>query len=300
MRSRTIVITGGSGLLGLNWAITRREKDRIVLVRHRREVTLPGVESLSVDLASVDAVRIALDEVEADLCVHTAGMTSVEACEAHPVEARRVNAGLADSVACACAGAGIPMVHISTDHLFSGTRPFCDEACPVEPQNVYARTKFEGECRVAETHSKALIVRTNFYGWGPAYRPSFSDWIIRTLRANERITLFEDAWYTPILMSRLIQATHELVDLGASGLFNVVGDERLSKYDFGVQLASRFELDAGLIDRGRLSEYDAPVKRPLDMSLDNRKLRNRLGRDMGNVDALLTELRQQESEFRIG
>ena len=60
---------------------------------------------------------------------------------------------------------------------------------------MYAATKVQAETRVLENYSKALIIRTNFYGWGTSYRKSFSDYIIESLRKKQLITLFDDVYY---------------------------------------------------------------------------------------------------------
>ena len=140
------------------------------------------------------------DEAQIGIVVHAAGMTSVEECEAKPDLARHINVDLAGNVAKACAKLGLPLIHISTDHLFSGEMPFLAETSPVTPVNVYGRTKAEAELQVLEAHPLALVIRTNFYGWGTSYRRSFSDVIIETLRSGRELNLFKDVFYTPILV----------------------------------------------------------------------------------------------------
>jgi dTDP-4-dehydrorhamnose reductase len=290
-----ILITGGSGLLALNWALAVRDCYNVVLGQHAREVRLAGVESRRVGLDSADAVAAALEDIQPQAVVHTAGLTSVEKCEEGNVLAQHVNSELAENVAVACARIAIPLVHISTDHLFSGKQASVDEMRPVEPINAYARTKADAEIRVLQANSMALVIRTNFFGWGPGYRQSFSDAIIKSLRVGKRLTLFRDVHYTPIIAAELARTCHELLDRQESGIFHVVGDERLSKYDFGLAIARVFDLDSSLISPGLLVEQASFVKRPLDMSLSNAKIRKLLGRPLGGVSQQLALLREQES-----
>lgn len=293
-----IFITGGTGLLALNWAAARRERGAAVtLGLHERVVTLQGVAARRVTLDAVDAILRDLDEVQPQLVVHTAGMTNVEQCEADPALAAFVNVTIAANVANACARRGVGLVHISTDHLFRGDAALVSESEPVAPQNVYAATKDEAERRVLDANPDALVVRTNFYGWGPSYRPSFSDMIIRSLRRGAGVTLFQDVLYTPILVETLSETVHDLVDAKARGIVHVVGDERISKHDFGVKIAKQFQLDAGLITPGLLADHPALVRRPFDMSLSNAHARRLLGRSatgFGGIDAHLARLHQQE------
>lgn len=290
----SVLITGGSGLLALNWAMALRDRASITLALYDRTVMLAGVKTLHSSLETVDEVVRTLDVTQPRMVVHTAGLTSVEVCEADEPLAHHVNVEIAGNVAAACARRGLPLVHISTDHLFRGDQALVTEQQAVDPQNAYARTKAAAERRVLDACPEALVVRTNFYGWGPRYRRSFSDTIIDALRRGKPITLFTDVFYTPILAETLSRAVYDLVGAKSSGIVHVSGDERVSKYDFGLRVAERFELDAGRIRPGLLADQPSLVRRPLDMSLSNAVARGVLGRGLGGLDVHLSRLRQQE------
>jgi dTDP-4-dehydrorhamnose reductase len=292
--TQTVYVTGGSGLLALNWAMAIRQHHRVVLGLHNRLVSLSGVETRPASLTGVSQISQELDETGAELVVHTAGLTSVESCEADPALAHSLNVALAEKVAQACSKLGIPLVHISTDHLFSGNVPLADEGEPTKPVNVYGRTKAEAEHRVLNAHPAALVVRTNFFGWGPRYRRSFSDTILAALRSGERIDLFQDVFYTPIIIEDLANAVHGLLERKMSGIFNVTGDARISKCDFGYMIARHFMLDPSPIRPGSLAKKKGLVQRPPDMSLSNAKAAGVLGRKLGSPDDHLTRLREQE------
>jgi len=289
-----ILITGGSGLLALNWAATMREKFNITLGLHDRKVNLKGTKSILLDLDSKEALTKVFDELQPQLVIHAAGLTSVEACEANPVLAKYINVDLSQNLAMVCAKLNIPMVYISTDHLFSGNESLIDEDFPVSPINIYAKTKVEAEAYVQNTFPEALIIRTNFYAWGTSYRHSFSDMVINNLRAGKRVSLFKDIYYTPMLVEPLVDAVHELVQKKAKGIFNVVGDGRISKYVFGLKLAKEFNLDNSLIDEGKITNRSFLANRPHDMSLSNEKVTNFLGRKMGGLDQHILKLKAQE------
>jgi dTDP-4-dehydrorhamnose reductase len=291
--SETVVITGGSGLLALNWALAMKSRYSIVLGTHTRDVTLRGVGCRKLDLESQDALERALDDLRPAVVVHAAGMTNVDACESDPAAARHVNIDLAVNVARACSSAAVSLVHVSTDHLFAGTEQKVDEATAVSPVNVYGATKAEAERRVLDV-CDAIVVRTNFYGWGPSYRPSFSDLILRSLRERRPSTLFDDVYYTPICVEVLANAVHGLVDRKARGVFNLVGDERVSKFEFGRLIAARFGLDPTSLVAGSIADNKTLVRRPREMSLSNDKACKVLGRRLGGVDQHLDMLIRQE------
>jgi len=289
-----VFISGGSGLLALNWALAIRESHTVTLGLHERIVSLAGVQTQNVGLESVEDLVLTLDDAQISIVVHAAGFTSVEECEAKPDLAWHINVDLAGNVAQACAKLDLPLIHISTDHLFPGEMQLQAEISPVMPVNVYGRTKAEAELQVLEAHPLALLIRTNFYGWGMSYRRSFSDVIIESLRSGKDLNLFTDVFYTPILVETVARAAHDLLDSKACGIVNVVGDERISKYEFGIRIAEEFGLDAGLIKPGLLADQVALVQRPHDMSLSNQKACKLLGRQLGSVAEHLARLHQQE------
>ncbi|GIK54242.1 MAG: NAD(P)-dependent oxidoreductase [Planctomycetota bacterium] len=298
MASGRVLITGGSGLLALNWACAMRREWDVVLGTHAHTVRLEGVSARPLDLDDGKILARQFKEIAPDLVVHAAGLTSVDQCEENPDLARHVNAGLARNVAEAAATGNIRLVHISTDHLFAGTRSGYREEDAPEPLNEYARSKLLAEEWVGQANLRALIIRTNFFGWGHAGRQSFSDWIIYSLRAGREITLFDDVFFTPILADALAKAAHRLVGLAASGTFNVAGDERVSKYEFAKRLAQAFDLPGELIQRGRIRDAGLFAKRPPDMSMDNTKASDLLSASLGRLDDYIRILRRQESESR--
>ena len=190
----------------------------------------------------------------------------------------------------------IPLVHISTDHLFNGLCPFANEQTRPDPLNVYGLTKAEAEYRVLNACPSALVIRTNFYGWGTNYRYSFSDKVIQQLQAGKVYAAFDDVYFTPILISDLVLAIHHLLELGAQGIFHVVGDQRLSKYDFCVLLAKTFCLPASLLQPISIHEVPALVPRPRDMSLSNLKATQWLNKSLGSVVEGLDRLKDQSNQ----
>lgn len=291
-----IFFTGGTGLLATNWALAMRDHCSVTLGLHTRNILINGIEIQEIDLESENNIERIFDVVKPQIVIHTVGLTSVEKCEADPDLAKHVNVVLAANVARVCAKKEIMLVHISTDHLFTGGTPLVGETCPVEPVNMYGRTKAESEVRVLDAHPMALVIRTNFYGWGTSYRRSFSDVIIDSLRTNKEITLFKDVFYTPTIVETVTLAVQELINLKASGIFHVVGDERISKYEFGLKLSQEFHLDDNLIKPGYISDNLSLVQRPYDMSLSNEKACNFLGRKLGSIGEHVARLHQQEQQ----
>ena len=289
-----ILITGGSGLLALNWALQDRNEFDVILALHQKEISLRGTQYIKIDSSSYELLSKKIDILKPDIIVHTAGLTSVESCETNPQLAHAVNVEFAGNVALICYRKGIQLVHISTDHLFSGDPLMADESLPTSAMNVYGKTKALAEKLVFQNCPKVLIIRTNFYCWGPSYRSSFSDIVINTLRQGKGLNLFDDVFYTPILAEKLILVVHKLIEIRECGIFNVVGDDRISKYHFGLAVAKQFGLNANLIKRSKMKERQELVQRPQDMSLSNNKVTLATGLKIGCIKEHLKILFEQE------
>ena len=296
---KKVLITGGSGLLAVNWALSICNNYDVTLLLHYKKISLPGVNTSVVNLNSLDECLFVLEKYQPDIVIHTAGLTNVEVCEASPGLAQEVNVELAKNIAIACSEQGIKLVHISTDHLSSGDQKFVSEDDFTKPTNNYAKTKFLGEQEVLKNCKNALAIRTNFFGWGVTYRQSFSDYILNKLRKNKQIDLFSDVFFTPILASELSRIVHQLISLNFCGIYNVVGDERISKYEFGIKLAECFNLDCGLINKISISDKPNLTKRPKDMSLSNVKLRQTHNCEIASLNEQLQTLKEQEDKSAI-
>jgi dTDP-4-dehydrorhamnose reductase len=270
---KRILFTGGSGLLALNSALYLRNDFEVYLGLHSRIVNLEGVHTCILNLENEHALEKELIRIKPDILINAAGMTNVEECESKPQEADKINAIVPGVLARLSKKLNIYFVHISTDHLFDGTKSFQREEDCISPINEYGKSKAKGEQEVLKNNNEALIVRTNFFGWGTSYRQSFSDFIIFSLRKKQQITLFEDVYYTPILIQTLIDQIQLLIKDKIKGIINIVSDERVSKYDFGVLVAELFGLDKSLIEKGGIKNNKSLIQRPRDMSLSNSKVK---------------------------
>ena len=89
--------------------------------------------------------------------------------------------------------------------------------------------------------------------------------------------------------------TMELSEKGAHGIFHITGDDRVSKYDFGVLLAREFGFNSTLISEGFVGEQKDLVSRPKDMSLSNSKISQFLGKKIGSLSVHLNLLHKQKN-----
>ncbi|TRZ99022.1 MAG: SDR family oxidoreductase [Nitrospiraceae bacterium] len=290
-----IFITGVSGLLGINAALQLKERHEVSGAYLTHPVKVPYVSAYPVDLSKAVAVEEIFRAKRPEVVLHTAGLTNVDACEASPAEAKRLHVEVTRHVARAAKQVGARLVHISTDHLSDGTKDFVTEESTPAPLNEYARTKWQAE-QVAEKECPgALIIRTNFFGWGTPVKKSFSDWILDGLRSGRRLTLFHDVYISPILINDLVDVIEELIQCKESGIFNVASRDRISKFEFGMRLEKLFGRSPGaVLEPVSVGMIEGLAHRPLDMSLNTQKVARLLGKPMPTVEAGLKRLKELE------
>lgn len=296
---KKILITGGSGLLSVNWALIKKNEYDIILGLHKKVISIKGTTSIILDFDNFNLLSETIMDLKPDIIIHTAAIANVEICENNYNLAELVNIYYSEVIAKISTILNIKLVHLSTDHLFNGLEEFKTENDPPSPLNIYAKTKLESENKVISYNSNALIIRTNFFGWGTNYRKSFSDFIIDNLRNKSEIQLFNNVYYTPILINELVEITHKLISLNSSGVFNICSNERISKLDFGVFLAESFNLDSSLIKSIEIFDKPNLVKRPIDMSLSNKKVKNELTIEIMSLKDQIINLMKDEERFSV-
>ena len=295
----TILFAGGSSLLASSWIRSLDHNYNYILSTHKKKIKNKKLKVISLDYSTVDQVLSQLKKHNVKILINCIGLTNVEECETHPDKALNSNTYIPKVLSKACDEGNIKFVHISTDHLYDGKKSYYSEKTPKSPLNIYGETKSKAEDEVLKNNKNSIIIRTNFFGWGPSYKNSFSDKILKHLEAEKKIDLFGDVFYTPISIDELKKQILNLIELNASGIFNVSSNERISKYDFGCRIARIFGYSTDLIINSSIDNCKGLVLRPKDMSLSNHKLTTYTGKVIPSIDKqleLLKKLRDEGNE----
>jgi dTDP-4-dehydrorhamnose reductase len=279
-----ILITGASGLLGLNLALQASRQHDVVGVVNRNRLTNVPFEQMSADLGSPDEVQRVLAFSRPDWIIHCAALANLEDCEKNPTRAARINTWLPGYLAEQAGWLGARFLHISTDAVFDGeTGNYREEDTP-NPLSTYARTKLEGEQAALTANPQAMVARVNFYGWSLRGQRSLAEFFYNSLSAGQGVRGFTDIFFCPLLVNDLAELLMDMLGRGLSGVYHTVSSMSISKYAFGVAIANRFGLDANLITPTSWKEGGLAARRSPNLTLNTEKLAAALGSILPGIE----------------
>ena len=288
-----LLLTGISGLLGINFAQEMMDKHEIVGVDRGKLAHAP-FKVLKQDLLDPGAVDSILDSTQPEWLINCAALADLEACEDTPDIAKRLNTDLPRRLARSCKARNIPFVHISTDAVFDGEKDgFYTEEDQPNPKGVYAKTKLEGEWAVLTENPKAIVSRVNFYGWSLGGRRSLAEFFFHNLTNNKSMSGFTDVVFCPMLVNDTARVLVKMLQRGLSGLYHLVGPQAMSKYQFGVEIARKFSLHENEISPKSILSAGLTARRSHNLWLSTHKLSTDLGEDLPDFSTGLNEFYAQ-------
>lgn len=246
-----------------------------------RGLPLLGLGRDVCDLKSITDLPPQADAFQPDVMINAAAYTSVDKAESDAEAAHAINTLGAGRLAEAASKRGIPLMHISTDYVYDGTKPSpYIESDPVAPLGVYGASKLAGELAVRAAHSQALIFRT---AW--VYSPfggNFVKTMLRLAGERDQIGVVDDQIGNPTSALDIAEALLDIAmtmthddQRSRAGIWHLTCSGEASWYDFARAI---FEVSARLggpsipVTAIPTSAYPTPTARPANSRLDCGKL----------------------------
>ena len=288
-----LLITGASGLLGINLALEAIHRHKVIGVDRGRLKSTP-FQVLQADLFHRDTIDSILESIQPDWLVNCAALANLEECEQYPERARLLNTEMPGELAKICAQRRIHLVHISTDAVFDGKKKdlYTEEDEP-HPLGTYSQTKLNGERAVQSANSEAIIARVNFYGWSLNGMRSLGELFVNNLSVGKHMNGFTDVIFCPMFVNHTAQILLSMLEKGLSGLYHVVGPQPMSKYQFGIEIARKFGLRESQINPKSVLLSELTVRRAHNLQLSTHKLSTDLGYELPRFSTGLDEFYTQ-------
>lgn len=252
----------------------------------RDDVTLIAAGRPEFDLARPETLAGVIHEVKPDLIISAAAYTAVDQAETDEAMALAVNADGPGELARLAAVRGIPIIHLSTDYVFDGSKagPYA-ESDPVSPLGVYGRTKLEGERRVEAATDNFAILRT---AW--VYSPfgkNFAKTMLRVAQTRNSLNVVDDQVGNPTSALDITEAILTVADNlltrsdpALRGTFHMTGTGEASWADFAREIfnvSSGNDGPSAEVISIPTSAYPTPAKRPANSRLDCARLQHTHG-----------------------
>ncbi|MDB6068098.1 MAG: dTDP-4-dehydrorhamnose reductase [Pedosphaera sp.] len=257
MHSKIIWITGAGGLIGNCLVKTG--------AAYAAGAEIIGLTRDQVDLTDFDSVCRMFSKTSPQMIIHCAALTKSPACQADPPLARKLNVEVTSRLA--ELASKIPFVFFSTDLVFDGRQGNYDETASVNPLGVYAETKVAAE-QIVFANPRHTVIRTSLNGGNsPTGDRGFNEQLRRAWQDHQTIKLFTDEFRSPIPAAFTARAVWELILQEKPGLYHIAGSERLSRWQIGQLIASRWpRLNPKLLESS-LKDYSGAPRAP-DTSLN--------------------------------
>ncbi len=293
-----ILLIGADGQVG--WELRRT----LAPVGQVIAASLSGQDGPSVDLTEPASLRRLFNETAPDAVVNAAAYTAVDQAETQPELAQAINGDALALIAELCTAPRIPVIHYSTDFVFSGItdHPYREDD-PAEPLCVYGRTKLAGENALLESGAPTLVFRT---AWVYGVRGSnFLLTMLKLFRERTELRIVDDQIGTPTWSRMLAEVTaqiayrlfHGSLDIeSVKGLYHLTGAGATSWFGFAEAIREATGCDCRLLPIPT-SEYPAPARRPAYSVLDTGRFRNTFGLALPDwrqsLGLCLADLREQ-------
>ena len=244
---------------------------------YRHPARVAGCRFLDLDVTDRAQALAAVRRVKPAVIIHAAALSSPDNCEENRSLTGDVNIGGTLNMLDAARECGCRLVYVSTDLVFDGESGGYSEAAGASPINYYGWSKLEGEKLCLQSAADALVVRITLqYGWGNAEHSSFSDWLMKNLRAGRQVRLFIDQYRTMTYVRDTARGL-ELAALHGTPreVYHLTGPERISRYGFGCGFAAAFNFPRSLLQQALMTDVPARAARPRDVSLNGGKFLQR-------------------------
>lgn len=225
-----------------------------------------------IDLGAPLSVLPLLTDIDADVVINAAAYTAVDAAEEDPGTdiALTVNAASVAVIARACLELGVPLVHISSDYVFSGqgdTPWVPDDA--TDPQGLYGQSKLQGERAIRATDLRHAILRTSWVF--SAHGNNFVKTMLRLGAERDRLTIVADQIGGPTPAADIADAclaiADRLVQGHKGGTYHLSGAPDVSWADFAREIFRQSGLTTEVVDIPT-SDYPTKAVRPHNSRLD--------------------------------
>jgi len=297
-----IVVTGSEGQVARSLAEKAPLSGHELIAVGRPDIDLSG---------EPETIVAAIRAASPDVVVSAAAYTAVDKAESERDLAFAVNERGAAAVARAARLLDVPVIHLSTDYVFDGSKdgPYV-EGDPTGPTGVYGESKLAGEAAVRSEQPFSAVLRT---AW--VYSPfgaNFVKTMLRLAGSRDQLSVVADQRGNPTsaldIADGIIAVAANMVsgDSRYSGVFHMTASGEANWAEFAEAIFAASEQAGGpsaAVAPITTAEYPTAARRPANSRLDSTRLEQVHGVRLPEwrvslpeiVERLVAENRKEES-----
>lgn len=261
-----LLVLGAQGQLGQELAALCAMRGIAARLMTRREC----------DVADASQILAALESTRPSVVVNAAAYTKVDQAEKEISLAQRANCEGPAILAEASANLGVPLIHVSTDYVFDGSKSSAYvETDPVMPLGVYGLSKEAGERAIRVVQNRHIIVRTAWvYG---TYGRNFLKTMLDLAATREGWGVVNDQVGNPtgtadLAVALLAAAEKTSRDSSCWGTYHFAGQGDATWFEFAEEIVAAQAAFTGRRPALRAiatEDYPTPARRPRNSRLNS-------------------------------
>jgi dTDP-4-dehydrorhamnose reductase len=291
---KKLFITGATGMVGSNVSVFLRDKYK-VYAGTTKEIKIRGCEMIFADITDRKKILEIFKKICPDYVLHLAALTDISLCEKNKKLAKKINIEGTKNIVFASEEIGARLIFASTNYVFNGKKGMYSEKDKTNPVNFYSQTKLEAEKEILK-YKNSVVIRITPFGWNLFEKSSFLSSIIETLEKERPFNAFTDQFFSPLSTYDLSKILIKIFESDITGILNIAGQEKMSKFEFSEKVSEVFNLDPKMINPIKLNDLGDSVERPKDTSLDISKAKSLFGDIFPPVSIGLEKMKQVRNE----
>lgn len=286
-----IILFGASGLLGSHLILQLKKKYKFYYVYNNncnyfenvKYIKIPNIASE----ASFTVIQNIISKIQPQIVINCLALANIGECEKDKELSKKINFEFPVFLSKLSKIDKFRFLQISTDQVYSFLKKSTvTEKSEAIPKNIYGYHKLLADQAISKMLKKYIIIRTNFFGIS-VFSEKFTEEVLNTIYSKKKNYFFSNYFYKPIYVKYLCIYIEKILSKSCYGIFNIVGDQLISKYDFAKKILDNTEHKKSIFKKISPKSFSKLRYKFLDLS--NKKIKNVTKTKIPSIDNQIIE-----------